>query len=31
MEGEGHGWKGEKLWESIARAVQFLDTHLKRQ
>ncbi len=31
VEGEGHGWKGDKLRASIARANLFLDEYLKKQ
>ena len=31
MEGEGHGWKGEKLQESVAKTILFFDRHLKQE
>jgi acetyl esterase/lipase len=31
VEGEGHGWTGEKLWQSVSRMVAFLDAHLKKK
>lgn len=29
MEGEGHGWVGEKLENTLKQTIQFLDEHLK--
>lgn len=30
VKGEGHGWKGEKLFETIKQTVEFLDERLKK-
>lgn len=30
VKGEGHGWKGEKLFETIKQTVDFLDERLKK-
>jgi dipeptidyl aminopeptidase/acylaminoacyl peptidase len=30
MEGEGHGWNGKKLLDTLHQMIDFLDEHLKR-